>query len=129
MPTPLIITEEVRENARKAVAHAEANTVSIETMRALAAGEALPRGMFLEFEVPVKFRVVFTHEVHPGGLMRHMSMSSPIPGRLPHPVGLQEVMRLLGFKRPLNNAYHVWPEQIGPNHEAINVIEPIGEEG
>lgn len=82
--------------------------------------------------LPFGFKVVYTIEQHPmkdgsGGVwVRHMSMSSPAKGKAPIELTLQWVMGQLGFTTPLNDCM-VYPEDIGPDHIAVNVLEPIRE--
>lgn len=80
--------------------------------------------------LPFGFKVVITVEQHPlrdregGAWLRHMSMSSPRSGRAPIDLALAWVMGQVGFTTPLEGCM-VYPENIGPDHIAINVLEEI----
>ena len=78
-------------------------------------------------EIPVGFLVTFSVEIgHPGGTTcRHMSMSSPVHGRVPSPEAVQWVCSELGFTGPLDDGTHtVWIEELKQGR-AVNVVQPI----
>lgn len=71
------------------------------------------------------FMVTFSIEIgHPGGAMRHMSMSAPRKGRVPHPIALWWAAEQLGFIEGLE-ACHIWQEDLQGHGVAINLAQPI----
>ena len=109
--------------------YAADHTVSLDEMKRR--HEAFLAGRFTSdpnpattVELPMGFKVVFTIEEHPMGWMRHMSMSSPKAGRAPIEPALAWVMGQLGYTLPVSECI-TYPEDIGSNHVAINVLEPI----
>jgi hypothetical protein len=79
----------------------------------------------LTIDIPAAFAVTFSIETnHPGGTMRHMSMSSHRHGRMPIPEGVWMVAEELGFVGGLE-ACRVWKEDIGDGDIAINVVQPV----
>jgi hypothetical protein len=61
---------------------------------------------------------------HPLGACRHMSMSSPAPGRVPRPEAVWMVAEQLGFVGALEMCV-VWPEELRGHGMAINVVQPL----
>jgi len=122
----LVITPEIREQMRKVVAHAKANPTSLETLALLVAGELQPdhvnEGKTLD--IPMGFHVVYTHEHQPNGILRHLSVSIVLEGRVPHPEAVRMIMREIGFLLPLEQCLF-WEEPCGGNNVAINVVEPL----
>jgi hypothetical protein len=79
------------------------------------------------------FFVTFSVETgHPGGTMRHMSMSvkrQDLPAReaqdrVPHPQGVWMACEELGFAGGLE-ACMVWPETLSDGGTAVNVVQPV----
>lgn len=75
-------------------------------------------------ELPLGWKVTFSVEEQPFGWARHLSMSSPAKGKLPHPVTLAWTMKALGFARKLPACF-VYPEKYAEGRIAVNVIEPV----
>lgn len=78
--------------------------------------------------LPMGWSVTFTHEDHPGGRARHMSMASPDRSKVPIEPALEMVMGHLGFVAPLQECV-TWLEPLTKGH-AVNVVEvyrPHGE--
>lgn len=123
---PLIIDDAVREELRTVVARAAADPVSLEQLHALVAGELLPeevsRGKSLG--IPAGFHVVYTHEHQANGVLRHLSVSIDLPGRVPHPAAVQMIMEEIGFILPLAKCQS-WVEPCGNDRRAVNVVEPL----
>ena len=122
----LVITPEVREQMKEVIANAEANPTSLETLALLVAGELQPdhvnKGKTLD--IPMGFHVVFTHEHQPNGVLRHMSVSIALEGRVPHPEAVRMLMEEMGFLLPLEECLF-WEEDCGNGNVAINVVEPV----
>jgi hypothetical protein len=80
--------------------------------------------------VPEGFKIVYSVENQGDnenqlGLCKHISMSTDIPGELPHPLAIQMAMLEFGFENKLYETFF-WPEEFGGNTQiAINVLEPI----
>lgn len=133
---PVMIDNTVRTAIKELVGKAFANPVSLESIKArIAAGENVtnPEARSAETDafhddlsliIPSGYKVVFTVEEQPGGLSRHLSMSSPTPGRAPIPAAVQMVMDEFGFETPLQECF-IYPETFQQNWVAINVIERI----
>ncbi len=53
------------------------------------------------------YRVVFslTKDVRTSKIFRHLSMSVPAKGALPHPVAVNEIIGLFGFRGGMDNCY------------------------
>ncbi len=132
---PVMIDDTVREGIKQLRDLAFANPVALETLKAAAERMNINDHTTRDSEfdalqdrfailVPMGYKVVFTVEHQPMGMCRHLSMSSPTPGRAPIPAAVQMVMDEFGFEHPLQEC-HVYPEKFGDNWVAINVIEPI----
>jgi hypothetical protein len=112
--------------------HAEANRIPrAELVRRYEAHEpVLDAGC--RCELPVGFKVAFTIEEHPppAGWARHLSVSAPVPGRLPNSYAMALIGRALGMRMqifdPTSTTYFE-PLDGGPPR-AVNVIEPIERE-
>jgi hypothetical protein len=74
---------------------------------------------------PWPFYVTLSFETnHPGGTMRHMSMSIAREGRVPHPAAVWLVATELGFSGGLESCQS-WPEALTDGGAAINVVQPV----
>jgi hypothetical protein len=73
---------------------------------------------------PYPFDVTFSIENHPGGMMRHMSMSIVREGRVPSPEAVWMVAEELGFSGGLESS-QVWFEDLTDGSKAVNVVQPI----
>jgi len=85
------------------------------------------------------YRAAFSFEEEPAGLVRHLSVSSHRPGKIPGPEVLEKVCEAFGFSefvcgafgnrsqaRPTDHLARIWAEEFDPGHYAINVIELEG---
>lgn len=80
-------------------------------------------------ELPFGFVVTLSIETnHPDGTMRHMSMSSPVRGRVPSPEAIWMAAVHLGFIGGIE-ARRVWTEELGRSKGvtalAINLVQPV----
>jgi hypothetical protein len=76
--------------------------------------------------IPTAFLVTFTIEEQPMGQVRHLSMSSKVPGRSPNPFGVWMVAQELGFWGPgIEACDHLYPEELPDNRRAINLIQLV----
>ena len=73
-------------------------------------------------ELPFGYRVVFTLEKQNIGKVRHLSISVSIPGNLPSMTAVEAIMHEIGFDNKLLKCMIDF-EDIGENHQAINVLE------
>ena len=125
---PIVIDDIVRARMREIVALANERPIPLEIIRLLAAGEPMPKGLHNDFTmvVPMGFPVIYTHEVQPSGIFRHMSMSVALDrvDRVPHPLAVQMVMEEMGFINDLGHC-KFWHESVGGCRTAINVLEPL----
>lgn len=105
---------------------AEKNPYTLDDMLEISNGTAPPPGDTKDYvyHLPLGDKVVFTHELQPGGVGRHLSMSVPRVNKFPSIVAVQMIMDALGFKNALDKC-KVWTEEISKDHEAINIFEFI----
>lgn len=75
-------------------------------------------------ELPFGYTVTFTIEALKTGRQRHLSMASPIAGRIPLPEAIQMVADELGFEQPMKE-WTTYMEEFKPGHHAVNVVETI----
>jgi hypothetical protein len=120
----LILNDELRREIRRVVEHARANPVPLSTMKEIAAGRAPAVGYDQRFacEIPVGYRAVFSIEEHPGGWMRHLSISVA-EGKLPHPAAIAEIMKEFGFAGGIGDCER-WVENT-EDARAVNLVEPL----
>jgi hypothetical protein len=137
----LFIGEAERAAIKAAVERARANPVPWESLQAIALGDESPslplnerpKGTReLREKYPSQhlmlgtYQAAISFELQPAGLMRHLSVSSRLRGKVP---GL-EVMEMLvvefGFSGwPLQRPSRVWMEEFEPKHHAVNVVELV----
>lgn len=73
--------------------------------------------------IPFGVRVVYTHEYQNPGLCKHLSISVDTPGKMPSVGVVSQIMKLFKMESELYDC-QLNIENIGPNHQAISVIEP-----
>jgi hypothetical protein len=72
-------------------------------------------------EVPVGYKVVLSVEEQPVGLCYHVSVSVSRPGKLPHPLAVDEILkRLLG--KTIKDSIKTWQEE--GHRSSINLLLP-----
>jgi len=130
MPLPLILRPEDYERLHELRDRIGSEPpMSLESMRAAAETGQTPYGSANTVVLPLGFRVVFSREFHPGGLFRHMSMSSPRDNRRPTPAAIELIMGELGFEHGTLAELIVakrgvlYVEGLKRGREAINVLE------
>lgn len=127
---PFVITDETRQALDTLREYAEQHPITVDPTDP----SASPRvGDNLEYvrEVPFGYKVVYSIELQPAGVVQHLSMSVSTPGRLPSPAVVREVATMLQFTAPPEECM-IWLENIAPGHDAINVAnikEPANEPG
>jgi hypothetical protein len=66
------------------------------------------------------WRVAITVEEQPAGRLLHLSMSSPVKGRVPNEHAMRMVIEACGFK--LDDCARGWLEEFEPGWNALNVL-------
>ncbi len=122
----LIIGQEEKQKLQALVAHAEKNIFSIDDLLDTFNKELSPAGELAGFvcDIPNGYKVVFSINRTPAGNLRHLSVSVDTPGRMPSPESVEMIMKEIGFENGMMNC-KLWLEDIGENHKAINIVEPI----
>lgn len=104
---------------------AESHPISIDHQLDVNNGEAPAVGDYSEYRVENNgLKIAFSHDLHPMGTIRHMSVSLAFPGKLPDPFIIDVLMGAMDFTHPIEEC-KVWLEDIAPNHKAVNVAELI----
>jgi hypothetical protein len=129
----LIIKPEDHKRIKAAIEKARNNPVPLETVMAgaihgkfeIALADRKPGierrpSEHIVFEGGVRACISF--EQQPSGLVRHLSVSVPTPGRLPNPVMVEFLCKQFGF-RSAPPVAKFWLEEFDPGHNAVNVIE------
>lgn len=120
----LVLSDGIREEIGRVIAHARENPVSLARMEAVMEGKAPPVGEDPAFAcaIPVDYRAVFSIEEHPGGWMRHLSVSIP-GGRLPHPSAVEMILEAFGFSGGLEDCER-WVEDLEEGR-ALNLVQRL----
>lgn len=123
---PFVIDDNVREQIASLVEYAERNPFTMDNILDIYNGEMNPAGDQEQFvrHLPFGFRVAYSIDVYGEDKLRHLSMSVDTPGKMPHPITVEEMIKLIGFENDLSMC-HIRMEEIGENHHAINVMEKI----
>ncbi len=127
-----------KEAIAKLREHAETNPLTPETLERLSRGfnpadpSTRPAPQLEQFiplnfnvEIPWGFKVTFTMEQQPVGLVRHISVSVDAPNRVPHPAAMQMLLEEFGFENPLGVEQQVYPEHYGKGLTSVNVLELV----
>lgn len=124
----LILNDGIRRQIKRVIEHARAHPVPLARMREIAEGKVKAVGYDRRFacEIPVGYRTVYSIEEHPGGWMRHISISVP-GGKLPHPAAVAEIMREFGFSGGMEDCER-WIEQT-EDARAVNLVQRLESEG
>jgi hypothetical protein len=119
----LLINDEIREIIQKVIDFAETNIIEMDDLLDQHLGDRPPVGMLEGYrcDIPVGYRIVYSIERQNPGLVRHLSVSVDTPGRVPNIPAMTEIMKLFGFTQQLEECM-VSMEEIGDNHQAINVM-------
>lgn len=118
----LVIGTEEKETLKNLREHAEKNEFSLDDLLDIMNKAEPPAGDRKGFSciIPVGVRIVHTIENHPGGKMRHMSVSLQ-NSKLPMPELVNMILPELGFKTDMSEC-HVSIEE---TEKAINVMEKV----
>jgi hypothetical protein len=129
-PRPLYIGPVEIAAIKALIERAHRRPVLIATMKRRAAelkrGITPPASLNREFtiKIPQGFTATYTHEEQPLGFTRHLSIAADRPGRMPHPIAVDWLMREFGFRATkLHELDAVWLEDIGNDRKAINLVE------
>ena len=124
--TVFVIDSSAAEMLASLKKRAEASPISLADMHRMV--EAAQSGQALRLipedqtvYLPMGWSVTFTHEDHPSGRARHMSMASPNRERVPIEPALEMVMGHLGFVGSVRECV-TWLEPLAEGH-AVNVVE------
>lgn len=75
--------------------------------------------------IPTRYYVTFSIETgHPGGVCRHMSMSTLANERIPRIEGIWMVAEELGFTGGIDEC-SLWLEDLSGGGRAVNVVQPV----
>lgn len=101
----LIIDKCFKEGLKKIVAHAEANPLTLDDIHDMLNGERPVAGNTEGYFMidPFGTKIVYTIENLPDYSLRHFSISMCNGKNLPHPIIIEEIMILLGFKNHFHN--------------------------
>jgi len=140
----LIITEVHRRRIAKMIAAARERPVPWELMAPAAKRDDRPV-MTLAERVPGierppsqhiilgTYRVAFSFEYQPAGLLRHLSVSSERPGKVPTPAVVDRIAKEFGFEFSSEAVVagtstaqgRAWLEEFDPGHYAVNIVELV----
>lgn len=77
--------------------------------------------------IPVQlgsYTAAISFEHQPGGLLRHISMASREPGKVPNEHAAKMILEAFGFSGyPLARPHRIWVEEYEPGRYAVNVAE------
>ena len=115
--------EKEKETLKNLREHAEKNEFSLDDLMNIMNRTQPPAGDRKGFSciIPVGVRIVHSIETHPGGKMRHMSVSLE-SGKLPMPELVNMILPELGFKNDMSGECHVSIEE---KEKAINIMEKV----
>jgi hypothetical protein len=69
------------------------------------------------------FRCVFSYTASDGGLYRHLSISVPTRGKIPHPAFAMEIAKLFGFKGSVADG--TWHAHVNKEDNCIILAQRI----
>lgn len=130
---PLVLNDAAQSELARIRTFAEENPIPRATLKAMMMGDHPPPGDYEKWttELPFGWRIVFTIEDQPMGLVRHLSVSVEArhQGKCPNHAGVAMLARELGFSVTESlefNKARCFPD---PNPSigwrAPNVIEPL----
>jgi hypothetical protein len=135
MTWPLIIGNVERDAIAVAVRRAKAHPIAWVELKDIAIDtptgslsykerQGLPsRPPSQEVLLPIGFRVCFSIEEQPAGLVRHLSISVDNPGKILTAIAVMMIAKEFGFSEfPLQQG-RVWVEEFAPGEHAVNVCE------
>jgi hypothetical protein len=124
-----VFTSDIEAKINEAIAWAEANVLSLEELKLRHSDPSMPPiGIQNYVDIPPSIVAAFTIEIHPGGKMRHLSVSNGKKNSLPVQLACSIATRF-GFWS--DNALMVLPkelvgmynEQFEPGRYAVNLLQ------
>lgn len=123
----LVIGDEERRKFVDVRVLAEANVIDVTSLHRLASPDDLAafRWMMqsLSVEIPIGYRVTYSHEKQSFGIVKHISISVDRPRVAPATEAIELILSEFGMN-PLRKSYGIWPEEVD-ECIAINIIQPI----
>ena len=120
---PLIIGDDERKKIRRLIDYAHKHIFDMKKMKKLTKGNIRPAGERKEFVIflPIGFRIVYSLEEHPMGLMKHLSISVEAAGRYPSIEAVIMILKEFGFNSKIGDKNSKIYEE--KEYESINRIE------
>lgn len=116
---PLILTPAIKKEIHELIEWAEKTKIPLDMNREIAEGKRPPIGDDRNYQIiiPMEYRCIFSIEEHPGGWMKHLSISIPYKSKYPHPEAVNAIAKEFGIKNFMDE--YVYEEK---EVEAINII-------
>jgi len=126
---PLIIDDMIKDKCAALVRYAEKHIVTTDQLLDTVNRERSPVGddPGHVITLPVGYRCVFSIEDHGKHIVRHLSISIDVPGKLPSVPACEEIIKLFAFECELHDC-KLGFEDIAPGHQAISIAEIIRHE-
>lgn len=123
---PIIIDGRAKESIRAMVQFAKENPLTIDNVLDVANGQREAPGDMHGYRcyVDMGYKIVYSIEHTPIGLVQHLSMSVDTPGKAPSSEAVQLIMSEIGFHKQLGDC-QIWVEDIAKDAVAINVVEAL----
>ncbi len=125
----LVIDEDFKDNINKIVNFAKENPLSMDDLLDMHNGQMKLTGDtegYYWFS-PLGIKIVHCIEQQVPGDCRYLSISVPGENKLPHPIMVEEIMSLVGFKNGILKS-DVVMEKIGEKRRAVSIREIIKNE-
>lgn len=120
---PLIIDDKIRSQLEELRKFAEENIINIDKYQELQ--KIIPVGDIPGFkaELPFGYKIALSLEDHgKHGRLYHASFSIDTVGKCPSPQAVELMLETLGLKHRSDQWNHCWMEEIGKDHQAVNVL-------
>jgi hypothetical protein len=123
---PFVIDDSLRGEIKRIVKYAQQHVYSEADMLAILNRQKLPPGDLKGHTVilPFGYKIVYSIVKNRDETYRILSMSVDIDNKLPNEMVVMEVMRLIGFTKPIYECTIDFEEYM-PNRKAIKVVEVI----
>lgn len=123
----LIVDDKLKSDIEKVMAYAEDHQLTMDDLLDMYNGNMEIPGDIEDRNVRTEsgYRMVYSIEEQPRGMMKHLSISVDVDCWLPNPVAVEEIMELFGFRGKINDC-KCYLEDYGPNRKAINILEDYG---
>jgi hypothetical protein len=118
------INPQIEKAVKACVAWAEANPVTLAEMERRVADPTIePIGQTNYVEFGPRVRVAFSIEVHPGGRMRHMSISNGQKNSVPDAMAFALAPRFGFWSVKRSDFACLWTEEYEPKQFALNLLQ------